>query len=180
VKGAYVHHQEQKSDDSERYLLFGSPRLDTQSSLTEAETPSGYTESMEILGNHALHQSKNPGLNASSSSTENTGNKPQKNYIFHTTDSFRAKDPVDMGKAHEVSQKSELLDPFSRDWNTELLEILEIEEQINKANRLSSLAKDFVSTAESYAKMIIREKFLPNSEKKIKPIDVGMTFSRNF
>jgi len=41
------------------------------------------------------------------------------------------------------------------------------------ADRLCTLAKDFVSTAKMYGKIIIQEVFIPYKEKTIKPIDIG-------
>jgi hypothetical protein len=58
-------------------------------------------------------------------------------------------------------------------WNFQLQEILELENESLKNEKLFLLGKNFEESATKYAKIIISEYHLPNHAKTIKLVDVG-------
>ncbi|KAM9964845.1 hypothetical protein ACTFIW_004637 [Dictyostelium discoideum] len=58
-------------------------------------------------------------------------------------------------------------------WSSEFQRLLEMDDCLEKFERLSSLEHDFVYAAESYGRIIISENFLANELKTIKPVSVG-------
>ena len=58
-------------------------------------------------------------------------------------------------------------------WNAMFQSCLEKEDGFDKFNELRVLTSDFIYCAESYGKIIISEKCLPNEKKTIKPIEIG-------
>ncbi|KAN0015626.1 hypothetical protein ACTFIU_008367 [Dictyostelium citrinum] len=58
-------------------------------------------------------------------------------------------------------------------WSSEFQRLLEMDDCLEKFERLSSLEHDFVYAAESYGRIIISENFLANELKTIKPVNVG-------
>ncbi|EGC32510.1 hypothetical protein DICPUDRAFT_15088, partial [Dictyostelium purpureum] len=58
-------------------------------------------------------------------------------------------------------------------WNSEFQRLLEMDDCLEKFERLSSLEHDFVYAAETYGRIIISENFLSNELKTIKPVSVG-------
>ncbi|KAK5577688.1 hypothetical protein RB653_002633 [Dictyostelium firmibasis] len=69
------------------------------------------------------------------------------------------------------SKKMESISLYS--WNSEFQRLLEMDDCLEKFERLSSLEHDFVYAAESYGRIIISENFLANELKTIKPVSVG-------
>ncbi|KAM9987697.1 hypothetical protein ACTFIZ_003048 [Dictyostelium cf. discoideum] len=60
-----------------------------------------------------------------------------------------------------------------RDWNQEFQSLLRLQPSLEKFQKLTFLAMDFVNFAENYGFIIIKEMFLPDHLKTIKPIDIG-------
>ncbi|KAN0035447.1 hypothetical protein ACTA71_004717 [Dictyostelium dimigraforme] len=58
-------------------------------------------------------------------------------------------------------------------WSSEFERLLEMDDCLEKFERLSSLEHDFVYAAESYGRIIISENFLADELKTIKPVNVG-------
>ncbi|KAK5577689.1 hypothetical protein RB653_002634 [Dictyostelium firmibasis] len=58
-------------------------------------------------------------------------------------------------------------------WSSEFQRLLDMDDCLEKFERLSSLEHDFVYAAESYGRIIISENFLANELKTIKPVNVG-------
>ncbi|GAM27028.1 hypothetical protein SAMD00019534_102030 [Acytostelium subglobosum LB1] len=58
-------------------------------------------------------------------------------------------------------------------WNSEFQNLLEMDDSLDKFERLASLEHDFVYAAEAYGRIIISEHLLPNEMKTIKPVSVG-------
>ncbi|KAN0003830.1 hypothetical protein ACTFIZ_009989 [Dictyostelium cf. discoideum] len=69
------------------------------------------------------------------------------------------------------TKKMESISLYS--WNSEFQRLLEMDDCLEKFERLSSLEHDFVYAAESYGRIIISENFLSNELKTIKPVSVG-------
>ncbi|GAM25978.1 hypothetical protein SAMD00019534_091530 [Acytostelium subglobosum LB1] len=60
-----------------------------------------------------------------------------------------------------------------RNWNGEFQDILKLPASTAKFDELTFMAMDFVKTAETYGNIIIKEMFMPNHLKTIKPINIG-------
>lgn len=62
---------------------------------------------------------------------------------------------------------------YPKDWNKEFQNILDIENDAEKYEKLSRLANDFVKVAKKYGTIILEECRLPNAAKTIKPVNIG-------
>jgi len=103
-----------------------------------------------------------------------SGGSPQTNHYSH------AKFLTEKGLygGHSGSKKVAKDDPNAKyddltSWNTEFQTVIEMEDCLEKFERLSSLEQDFVYAAETYGRIIISEHFLPHDNRTIKPVSVG-------
>jgi len=65
---------------------------------------------------------------------------------------------------------------YERCWNEEFQHLMDNKkDDLDKYRRLRHLAQDFVFTAETYGKLIISERHVPNSQKTIRPCELGGT-----
>eukprot|EP01130_Rhizamoeba_saxonica_P005569 TRINITY_DN2221_c0_g1_i2.p1 TRINITY_DN2221_c0_g1~~TRINITY_DN2221_c0_g1_i2.p1 ORF type:complete len:1736 (-),score=335.94 TRINITY_DN2221_c0_g1_i2:57-5264(-) len=139
---------------------------------------------------------------AQSSSSKNDGYGPETeesdSYSENSTDTTR----VDFVDLHvQVSQKKDIdwkkelkeiynsddklknLEKFYQkvtkesglvyDWNEEFQQILQLPDGLDKFERLATLYRDFVYASKTFGRIIISEKYLPDSRKTIAPIDAG-------
>eukprot|EP01132_Coremiostelium_polycephalum_P007680 gene7680-9448_t len=91
-----------------------------------------------------------------------------------TMDEDTEKDPSDKDKEKEKYLKqTRKFKGTGRDWNVEFQKLLRLAPSLDKFQKLTFLAMDFVKAAENYGFIIIKEMFLPNELKTIKPIDLG-------
>jgi hypothetical protein len=58
-------------------------------------------------------------------------------------------------------------------WNTQFQRIMAMKDHVEKYEKLRHLAHDFVYAAQTYGKIIISERYLPDSKKTIKPLSFG-------
>ncbi|EFA86726.1 hypothetical protein PPL_00531 [Heterostelium album PN500] len=73
----------------------------------------------------------------------------------------------------ENLREKSVTDESLTSWNSEFQRILEMDDSLEKFERLASLEHDFVYAAESYGRIIISEHLLPDELKTIKPVSVG-------
>ena len=82
-------------------------------------------------------------------------------------------------KPEEIIKEEENTAPtMGSVWNERFQQLMKSEDTYDKFYKLSSLAQDFQHSAEVYGRIIISERYLPNSQKTIKPIgaDSGETW----
>eukprot|EP01091_Cochliopodium_minus_P008798 TRINITY_DN2050_c0_g2_i9.p1 TRINITY_DN2050_c0_g2~~TRINITY_DN2050_c0_g2_i9.p1 ORF type:complete len:1349 (-),score=401.15 TRINITY_DN2050_c0_g2_i9:136-4182(-) len=75
-------------------------------------------------------------------------------------------------KAIKWSKTSKVI-PKPPEWNEKFQELMSLENSYEKYDGLRNLAQDFVYCAETYGRIIISEKCLPNEKKTIKPVGIG-------
>ncbi|KYQ92909.1 hypothetical protein DLAC_05501 [Tieghemostelium lacteum] len=76
------------------------------------------------------------------------------------------------GKSSSSPQKDSTVESLTS-WNSEFQKLIEMDDCLEKFERLSSLEHDFVYAAETYGRIIISEHFLPHNVRTIKPVTVG-------
>lgn len=77
--------------------------------------------------------------------------------------------------SHSDTEIYEEENPTTSDlyWNTQFQRIMTMNDRVVKYERLRHLAHDFVYAAQTYGKIIISERYLPDNKKTIKPMSFG-------
>ncbi|EFA81515.1 hypothetical protein PPL_05504 [Heterostelium album PN500] len=75
-------------------------------------------------------------------------------------------------RERSLLQSREVKD-VGRDWNREFQNLLRMQPTLDKFQKLTFMAMDFVKAAETYGRIIIKEMFMPVKSKTIPPIDIG-------
>jgi len=143
-------------------------------------------EEPEPLNDYSVYQSSEPSYNQDSYAV-NFPNKTSSDMynIKKSNENIRTEDLI-----YSMTEKTDLSPLYSTesdeeeksvkssedtdiDWNTRLQDILAQNDSLEKFSNTAILAKDFLSVAQQYGKIIIAEQFLPIPNKTVKPVGIG-------
>ncbi|KYQ91076.1 hypothetical protein DLAC_07979 [Tieghemostelium lacteum] len=130
------------------------------------DSASGYSQSISSYSNISDN------ANSYELSNSNVDGSSSNSYVLDSAAS------ISSVKSTKQAQKELLKETRSkkssgRDWNNEFQQLLRLQPGLDKFQKLSYLALDFVKAAENYGFIIIKEMFMPVEMKTIKPIDIG-------